>query len=71
LPLETGEIPSAADVDRSDMREMVKLLGAEPVKFDDLVGMAREKGLFERIVGTDRELKAIRQISIRQTAETI
>jgi hypothetical protein len=53
------------------MREMVKLLGAEPVKFDDLVGMAREKGLFERIVGTDRELKAIRQISIRQTAETI
>jgi hypothetical protein len=52
-PLETAEIPSAADVDGSDMRELVEVLGTERVKFDELVALAREKGLFERIIGSD------------------
>jgi len=52
-PLETAEIPSAADVDGSDMRELVKVLDTECVKFDELVALAREKGLFERIIGSD------------------
>jgi hypothetical protein len=54
-PLETAQIPSAADVDGSDMRELVKVLGTEPVKFDNLVALAREKGLFERIIGSDSD----------------
>jgi hypothetical protein len=56
-PLETPEIQSAADTDGGDMRELVKLLGATPVKFDDLVAMAREHGLFERLIGNEDELK--------------
>ena len=58
-PLRTAEIPSAADVDGADMRELVQLLGGEPVKFDELVDTAREHGLFERIIGSksDGDLK--------------
>jgi hypothetical protein len=53
-PLGTVEIPSAADVDGADVRELVKLLAdGEPLKFDELVALAREKGLFERIIGSD------------------
>src|SRR5262249_32598580 len=53
-PLETAEIPSAADVDGADMRELVKLLSdSEPVKFDELVALSRKDGLFERIIGND------------------
>jgi hypothetical protein len=53
-PLATAEIPSAADVDGADMRELVKVLaGAEALKFDELVCLARENGLFERIIGSD------------------
>jgi hypothetical protein len=56
-PLETSEIQSAADTDGADMRELVKLLGTIPVKFDDLVGAAREHGLFERLIGNEGDLK--------------
>ena len=56
-PLETAEIPSAADVDGADMRELVKVLDTEHVKFDTLVDLARTNGLFERIIGSDGELK--------------
>ncbi len=56
-PLETAEISSAADVDGSDMHELVEKLGAEDVKFDALVDLARENGLFERIIASDGELK--------------
>ena len=56
-PLETAEIPSAADVDGSDMRELAKILGTEQVKFDRLVELSRERGLFERIIASDGELK--------------
>jgi len=53
-PLETAEIPSAADVDGADMRELVKLLSdSEPVKFDELVALSRKDGLFERVIGND------------------
>jgi hypothetical protein len=52
-PLESAEIPSAADVDGSDMRELVEVLDTKCVKFDKLVAQAREKGLFERIIGSD------------------
>jgi hypothetical protein len=55
-PLETAEIPAAADVDGSDMRELVKLLKIdERMKFDGLVGIARANGLFERIVGSESD----------------
>jgi hypothetical protein len=55
-PLETAEIPSAADVDGADMRELVdKLDGREPVKFDKVVELSREHGLFERIIGSDSD----------------
>jgi hypothetical protein len=59
-PLTTAEIPSAADVDGADMRELVKLLADhEPLKFNKLVDLSREYGLFERIIGStdDAELK--------------
>ena len=37
---------------------MVKLLAdREPVRFEELTGVARERGLFERIIGGDGELK--------------
>jgi hypothetical protein len=52
-PLETAEIPSAADIDGADMRELVKKLdGSEPAKFDQMVDLMRELGLFERIIGS-------------------
>jgi hypothetical protein len=35
------------------MRELVKEFGTEDMKFDELVDLARKKGLFERIVGSD------------------
>jgi hypothetical protein len=50
-PLGTSEIQSAADTDGADMRELVKLLGTTPVKFDDLVETAQGHGLFERLIG--------------------
>lgn len=53
-PLETAEIQSASDIDGADMRELVKLLSdGEPLKFDSLVETGRERGLFERIIGSD------------------
>ena len=56
--LETAEIQSASDIDGTDMRELVKLLAdGEPVKFDELTATAREHGLFERLIGSDGELK--------------
>ena len=58
-PLDTAEIQSASDIDGADMRELVKLLaeGDEPVKFDELTKTAREHGLFERLIGSDGDLK--------------
>ena len=56
--LDTAEIQSASDIDGADMRELVKRLAdSEPVKFDELTAMAREHGLFERLIGSDGELK--------------
>jgi hypothetical protein len=53
-PLTTADIEGAADVDGADMHELAKLLADnEPVKFDELVALSREHGLFERIVGSD------------------
>ncbi|HMF45133.1 MAG TPA: hypothetical protein VKE29_00540 [Candidatus Udaeobacter sp.] len=54
-PLQTAEIPSAADVDGADMRELVQPLDGEPVKFDELVDTAWEHGLFERIIGSESD----------------
>ncbi len=58
-PLETAEITSAADVDGSDMRELVEALDTKPVpvKFDALVELSRERGLFERIIATEGDLE--------------
>jgi hypothetical protein len=57
-PLAAAEIPSAADVDGADMRELVKrLAGSEPTKFDEVVDFSREHGLFERLIGDGGELK--------------
>jgi hypothetical protein len=56
-PLETAEIESASDVDGSDMRELVAALGNDPVKFDEVVSLAREKGLFERLLPGEEDLK--------------
>jgi hypothetical protein len=57
-PLESAEIASAADTDGADMGELMKLLGdGEPRDFGVLVAVAREHGLFERVVGSEGELK--------------
>ena len=57
-PLETAEIQSASDIDGANMRELVKLLAdREPVKFDELVATSREHGLFERLIGSEGDLK--------------
>jgi hypothetical protein len=58
-PLDTAEIQSASDIDGADMRELVKLLSEhdEPVKFEELTETAREHGLFERLIGSDSDLK--------------
>jgi hypothetical protein len=50
-PLASAEIADAADTDGSDMRELVGKLTAEPIKFDALVFLSRNLGLFERIIG--------------------
>jgi 5S rRNA maturation endonuclease (ribonuclease M5) len=56
-PLATADIPSAADVDGADMRELAKLLAdGEQVKFDELVALSRKHGLFERIIGTSDDV---------------
>ena len=39
------------------MRELVAALDSESVKFDELVSLAREKGLFERLLAGEGELK--------------
>src|ERR1051326_7798207 len=55
--LETDEIQSASDLDGSDMRELVTAMGSEPQTFDEIVSLAREKGLFERLLAGEGELK--------------
>ena len=63
-PLESPEIPSAADTDGADIRDLVKLLEAgQEAKFDDLVGVAREHGLFERLIAGEGELKSAEKSS--------
>ena len=53
-PLECAEIPSAADVDGADMRELVKLVDeGKSLTFDEVVNLSRKHGLFERIIGSD------------------
>jgi hypothetical protein len=39
------------------MRELVAALGVDPIKFDELVTLAREKGLFERLLAGEADLK--------------
>ena len=56
-PLETAEIQSVSDVDGSDMCELVAALGSEPKQFDELVSVARELGLFERLLASEGDLK--------------
>ena len=56
-PLETAEIQSASDIDGSDMGELVTALGSDPVTFDEVVSLAREKGLFERLLADEGDLK--------------
>jgi hypothetical protein len=56
-PLETVEIQRAADMDGNDMHELAERLTEEPVKFDEIVALCREHGLFERILGSDEDLK--------------
>jgi hypothetical protein len=57
-PLESPEIQCAADIDGADMRELVKLLDdGEPKEFGDLLSTARKHGLFERLIGSDGDLK--------------
>jgi len=56
-PLMTPDIASATDVDGADMRELVELLTDEPVTFDSLVSLSIERGLFERLIGSDGNLK--------------
>ena len=56
-PLENAEIRNASDVDGSDVRELVAELGSDPVKFDELVTLARAKGLFERLLAGEAELR--------------
>ena len=54
------------------MRELVKLLAErDPVKFDELIALSREHGLFERIIGTDGDLETGRKIELRQTLKAV
>ncbi len=56
-PLETAEVQSASDVDGADMRELVGELTSQPLTFDGVVSLSREKGLFERLLAGEEELK--------------
>jgi BT4734-like, N-terminal domain len=55
-PLATAKIEAAADVDTNDMRELTNAIAEhqkdykEPVTFSVIVSLAREHGLFERIL---------------------
>ena len=43
-------------MDGADIRELVNLLaGSEPLKFEELVELSREHGLFERIIGSESD----------------
>lgn len=52
-PLETAKIDAAADADGDDMRELVKIIAngcqLKSVAFEELIELAGEHGLFERI----------------------
>ena len=55
-PLNTPVITAAIDPDGADMRETVYFIlkrDAKQIKFDELVSLAREHGLFQRIIPTD------------------
>jgi len=56
-PLVTAEVQNASDVDGADMHELVETLDEEPVKFEEVVKTARMRGLFDRLIGSDGELK--------------
>jgi hypothetical protein len=53
-PLETPKIEASADADGDDMRELVKAIVGDTklksVTFDELVELANEGGLFERLI---------------------
>lgn len=59
-PLETPTIERGADVDGSDMRELVvAILGdslLRAVTFEDLTAIAREAGVFERFIPADGDM---------------
>ena len=57
-PFETAHITDAADTAGADMHELVQLLAQnEPMKFDELVELSQEHGLFEWIISGSGELK--------------
>ena len=53
--IQPGEISLHRRRYEPDVRDLAKMLGGEPVKFDELVEMARANGLFERIIGSDSD----------------
>jgi hypothetical protein len=56
-PLDTAEIQSASDVDGADMRELIAAMEPKPYTFDEVVSLGREKGLFERLLSSEGDLK--------------
>jgi 5S rRNA maturation endonuclease (ribonuclease M5) len=60
--LETAQIESAADLDGTDMRQLLKAIAAGPrlreVNFDEIVETARVEGLFSRIITDGKDLDA-------------
>jgi hypothetical protein len=60
--LETPQIESAADMDGTDMRALVKAIAAgsilKVVDFEAIVESARAGGLFTRIIGDGQDLDA-------------
>jgi hypothetical protein len=63
-PLDTAEIKGATDLDGADMRELVELLSEERLKFDDVVRLCRERGLFERVISAEGDLTPAEKSSL-------
>ena len=57
-PFATADIDDAGDTEGADMHKLAKLIARrEPIKFDELIELAREHGLFEWIISDNSELK--------------
>jgi hypothetical protein len=65
-PLEAAQVSAAADLEADDMRKLAPAMAKKLTawSFAELVDLARENGLFEHIIGTEKEEPGRKEKSI-------